>query len=317
METTIIQLSDFHIKAAMPSPAENAVFSNLVKFLKSNKFKNIVLVYGGDVIDSQCLRDLIASTPESERAAEWDKVAANAFKKAKEYFRYLMEELEISNKHVIFCVGNHDINRFAKGIGKRTCAGKKSLYEEHRFTLIDEFIKDITYISIPHQNYYVQINELNFLVVNSNWSDKAEDKLCFDCGSILELLQAHKSTLTETKEHLSKQHNILVAHAPRTDFCEFGLYPYPENKGTSVAETLDSIFGLQLYGDKHTNNAHYYDYIVGAPLESDIITGGIHCFTENGQYIHQTLLYYIKIVAGNLSDLVLILRTSSTSAGPF
>lgn len=145
METTVIQLSDFHIKATMPPPVKNPVFSDLVKFLKAFKFKNIILVYNGDVIDSKCLGDIVARAPEPERAAAWNKAAAKAFKKAKQYFRYLMEELEISNKNLIFCIGNHDINQAVASIDKRTCAGKKSLYEERRFALINQFIKDITY----------------------------------------------------------------------------------------------------------------------------------------------------------------------------
>lgn len=318
METTVIQLSDFHIKSTMPSPAKNSAFSDLVKFLRTFNFENIVLVYNGDVIDSKCLRDIVARVPESERAAAWDKAAAKAFKKAKQYFRYLMKELEISNKNLIFCIGNHDINQFVASTGKRTCAGWKSSFEEHRYALIDQFINDISYISNPHKNYFRQINDLNFLVINSSWSDKAEGKLCFDCESVLELLSAQNSTLTEAKEHLSKQHNILVAHAPRTDFCELGLYPYPENEWTGVAERLDAVFGLQLYGDKHTNSAHYYDYIVGAPLENKIITGGLHSFTEKGQYVHQTLLYKDSSwrLVGSSADIEDILNISRAFLKP-
>ncbi len=318
METTVIQLSDFHIKTTMPSPEKNTVFSRLVKFLKAGGFKNIVLLYNGDIIDSKCLRDIIAHIPEAERVAAWDKAAAKAFEKAKQYFRYFMQELEISNKNVIFCIGNHDINQFVERTGKRTCAEGKSLYEERRYALIDQFIKDFTYIPNPHQNYFKQIDNLNFLVINSNWSNKDEGKLCFDCDSISTLLLTHRDTLTETKERFSKQHNILAAHAPRTDFCEFGLYPYSENKGTGTAEMLDSIFGLQLYGDKHTNNVHYYDYIVGAPLESDIITGGLHLFTEEGQYIHKTLLYKDNSwkIAGSNADIEDILNISKIFLKP-
>lgn len=129
METTVIQLSDFHIKAAMPAPEENPVFYELVRFLKARELKNIVLVYNGDVIDSECLRDFVVSKPESDRAAAWDQVAAVAFEKAKEYFIYLTRELKIANKNIIFCIGNHDVNRFVKSEEKSTVQAKNRCME--------------------------------------------------------------------------------------------------------------------------------------------------------------------------------------------
>lgn len=90
---------------------------------------------------------------------------------------------------------------------------------------------------------------------------------------------------------MSKQHNILIAHAPRTDYCENALFAYPENGYVSVVEQIDKYFGLQLYGDKHTSNVHNFDYIVGAPLDAERIAYGLHEFNDAGQYRHRTILY--------------------------
>lgn len=46
-----------------------------------------------------------------------------------------------------------------------------------------------------------------------------------------------------------------------------------------------------VYGDKHTDDIHDFDYIVGAPLDSNRIACGIHTFDESFCHHHKSLVY--------------------------
>ena len=52
--TTVIQISDFHIKLSMGDPEENTVFTGLVRAISQfqRDGSKIIIVYNGDVIDN-------------------------------------------------------------------------------------------------------------------------------------------------------------------------------------------------------------------------------------------------------------------------
>ena len=141
---------------------------------------------------------------------------------------------------------------------------------------------------IKVDTYFKAIDGLNFLVVNSNWSNKGKGNLCINCTDILEQLKEHKDILQDAA---SKYNNLFISHAPKTDYCEEALYPYQTNSRSPIMKKVDELFGLQLFGDKHTDSEYNFDYIVGAPLDSDHITCGIHQFDEENNYHHKTLQY--------------------------
>ncbi|MCM1236863.1 MAG: hypothetical protein NC489_42850 [Ruminococcus flavefaciens] len=73
----------------------------------------IILVYNGDVIDSNVIRkNLTENITSEEKEEEWDRQAEKAFRKAETYFTYIMHSLKITNDHVIICCGNHDVNNY-------------------------------------------------------------------------------------------------------------------------------------------------------------------------------------------------------------
>ena len=313
---TILQLSDFHIKLSMGLPEKNYVFTSLVKFLKEQKLENTILVYNGDVIDSKSIAEKInKQCSQLEKRKIWENEARKAFDLAKKYFRYLVTELNIPNNRIIICCGNHDVNRHAFGKNDIICNCSTIQYSKERFALFCNFMDTVSLQKGTYAPYITTIGGLNFLVINTNWVDKSENKLCIDCNSIKAVLKNNIEKLAKTKLQASKQHNILVAHAPQTDYCETALYPYQENEYDSVGERISEFFGLQLYGDKHTNNIHNYDYIVGAPLDSDRITYGLHQFNDLGQYSHRTLLYKNKRwqIVTSIDDIESILEISKSS----
>lgn len=298
---TVIQLSDFHIKIGMKKPQENLVFTGLIEKLKSLSLGKIILVYNGDFIDSRVIKDFIEKEEvagiirsSDEREQLWNDMASEAFILAQDYFSYFTSELEISNDHIIFCCGNHDVNMYASGTERIRCGRKDRAYGNARFLCYENFLKQFldVYRWNKFYTYSRIIDGLNFLIINSNWSNKGPEKLCISCQDIYELIEEKEEVLLDTKIKKNKCMNIFVAHAPRTDYCEEALYPYEENGYLSVINKVDDLFGLQLFGDKHTDNEHNFDYIVGAPLDSECITCGIHQFDNQNNYHHKTIRYF-------------------------
>lgn len=299
---TVIQISDFHIRADMDLPEHNLTFKGLVEKLRTlNHIENPILVYNGDLIDSYPIKvyidreEAVAGRAYSqvEKESIWNREAAKSFSLAQKYLSYLINTLKIPNDHIIICCGNHDINLYASGSEKIPCTCHSRTYGKERFARYQDFLKNCLGLDqwVKLGTYFREIDGLNFLVVNSNWSDKESGKLCIDCTGIREQLKEHEDILRETATKRGCCMNLFVAHAPRTEYCEEALYPYKENTFSPVMPDIDKLFGLQLFGDKHTNNEHNFDYIVGAPLDSDQITCGIHQFDEEYNHYHETLRY--------------------------
>lgn len=295
----IIQLSDFHIKMSMGNPMNNKTFMGLIAALKKMNLQEPILVYNGDIIDSNIIRKAIdVSLASSEKAERWNALAYKAYALAEEYFRLLTSELRISNERILICCGNHDANTFAEPMTSIPCPGscQEILYAEERFKEFNEFCKRILLQKDAVSTYFREINGINFMVVNTNWRNKwssssAQQKLCIACDEIKKIIQHNMERLQSTKDNRSKTLNVYVAHAPSTDYCEEALYAYPQNNFNYVYREIDRLFGLKLYGDKHTGSIHSFDYIIGAPLDSEYITCGIHEFDNSGHHHHCSLVF--------------------------
>ena len=306
---TILQISDFHISAKMPLPSSNPKFTGMIKKIKSLNIdpNEFILVYNGDVIDSRSIINSIdKSMSNNEKATHWDREAEKSYKKAKEYFDYFAKELSIRSDRVIICCGNHDVNPYYEPIDDIPCTildDSKRPYKKYaskRFFMFSKFCGSLLPDSSSYTplTYSLSIDNLNFLIINTNWINKWEagstQPLCIGCKDIQAVIDNQKQALISTKNTFNRLSNILVAHSPRTDYCENALYHWPEIDGKvseKTEELIDRYFGLKLYGDKHTDNKHYYDYIVGAPLDSDNITLGIHRF-DNEHHHHHFMLKY-------------------------
>lgn len=319
---TILQLSDFHIKASMERPEKNKVFVSLVETLKSLNLEDIILIYNGDVIDTKAIMDEIdPKLTLNEKASLWDTGAQKAYEKAEEYFEYLTRELLISNDKVIVCCGNHDINPYYEGGLELSCPNpkKRILYSGERFRQFSNFCNRVQIRKDTWGTYFREIDNINILVVNTNWINKwgpsGRQNLCIACEEIQKVISEKKERLVRTKKDKSKLFNVLVAHAPRTDYCEDSLYRYEDNGRVAIMESIDRLFGLKLYGDKHTDSVHNFDYIVGAPLGERYITCGMHQFDDDFHHHHKSLVFSDNAwkVVGSERDIDEILNISVDS----
>lgn len=320
---TIIQMSDFHIKATMCEPHKNTVFTKLVETIKLMELENIILVYNGDVVDAKSIGSTIDDNlTDIEKKLEWDKNAEIAYSKAKQYFDYLTNQLSIPNNRIVICCGNHDVNPYGTLSNNLTCPDKTRtvLFDPSRFLKFAKFCDSIQSKKNTYGTYCREIDNINFLIVNSNWINKWRSKterqpLCIDCNGIINEVGAIIEKLERTKKEKSKLCNVLVAHAPCTDYCESSLYSYPDNDYHAAMALIDRFYGLKLYGDKHTDSIHSFDYIVGAPLDDDRISCGIHIFDSEYHHHHKLLMYSDnewKII-GSEDDVSSILEISEDS----
>lgn len=308
---TIIQLSDFHVRSSFPDPANNIVFVNMIKAIMGQlkKEDHPILVYNGDFISraemSEAVEDCSNPTLKDQI---WRDTMRAAFDKAYDYFNYMTTQIGISSKDIIICCGNHDVYSGDAIDFDMECPMKKSSdeklkeqfariakYGRTRFALFNDCAKRITGTDDWHKTRFIQIQEINFLIVNTNWIDKygeggAIRKLCIDCQSINNEIKEHAAELCE---NTNKAKNIFVAHAPIGDYCEYARYNgYAENPAIGPIPEVDSLFGLKLYGDKHSLDENTSGFIVGAPLDAPRISLIIHTIDETAH--RYMVVHYIK-----------------------
>ncbi len=329
---TIIQLSDFHIKASMPEPQNNAAIKTFVNYAKKIDLGTIILVYNGDVIDSNVIRKSLAENMTSEeKAEEWDRQAEKAFRKAETYFTYIMEALGITNDHVIICCGNHDVNNYYDCDAEFMCPYDKGdmpvPYTEKRFAQWDAFCQNMKFMEVSHQNMIREINGINFIVSNSQWRDKytggSKTGLCLNCKTLTDLFATSEQKLVRAANG-EKTDNVFVSHAPLGDFCEKELHAWRENNYHSYIKMINNTCGLLLFGDKHTDTTLGAEYIVGAPLDpadhrdrKQRITYYLHQFNDETVY-HRALVYEDRCWKSSISnrDIKRILEPSRNSLKP-
>lgn len=302
---TILQLSDFHIKENMPDPENNPVIKSLVGYLKSLELGTIILVYNGDVIDSNAIRKKIPSkTRQNNKQKIWDQEAEVAFTKAEKYFDYIMRELGIDNMHVVICCGNHDVNNYYENTDTIICpyddAKNEIGYNPKRFDKWVEFCQRMRFSKISYENTVQEIDNFNFIISNCQWRDKYVKKkrrtLCMNCDSILDVFKENETKLAQAKSAYNKA-NIFVAHNPFGDICEDEQFGWPENKYTSIINKVNDLCTIQLFGDKHTGAALGAQYIVGAPLDvndykdkKQRIVYRLHQFKDE-KILHKAIVY--------------------------
>lgn len=329
---TIIQLSDFHIKASMPEPQHNVAIRTFVNYVKKMNLETIILVYNGDVIDSNVIsKSLTKDMTNEEMAKEWDRQAEEAFRKAEMYFTYIMETLGITNDHVVICCGNHDVNNYYDCDDEFMCPYDKGdtpiPYTEKRFAQWDAFCRNMKFMEVSHQNMIREINGINFVISNSQWRNKyAEESktgLCLNCKTLTDLFETSEQKLAKAANG-EKTGNVFVSHAPLGDFCEKELHAWVENNYHSYIKMINNTCGLLLFGDKHADTALGAEYIVGAPLDpadyragKQKITYYIHRF-HNNNVQHRALIYEDGCWKSSISncDIKKILDPSRNSLKP-
>lgn len=316
----------------MPEPQNNAAIKTFVNYVKKMDLGTIILVYNGDVIDSNVIRMSLAENMTSkEKAEEWDRQAEKAFCKAETYFTYIMEALEITNDHVIICCGNHDVNNYYDCDTEFMCPYDKEdmsiPYTEKRFAQWDIFCQKMKFMEVSHHNMIREINGINFVVSNSQWRNKyvngSKTGLCLNCKTLTDLFVTSEQKLAKAANG-EETGNVFVSHAPLGDFCEKELHAWSENNYHSYIKMINSTCKLLLFGDKHTDTTLGAEYIVGAPLDpadhrvgKQMITYYLHQFHDNTVY-HRALVYEDGCWKSSISncDIKKILEPSRNSLKP-
>lgn len=301
---TIIQISDFHIKQNDPLPTRHHVFVDMIKAIQQvvNQADDPILVYNGDIVDYKDIEKSAYTAMQSGEDLEkaWNCAMNKAFKNAQRYFDYLTKQLKIKKDRTIICCGNHDVSpKMGKKISIKCPKEKEEAkYFKNRFKFFSSFCENFTGEADAEQTQFKTISGINFLIINSNWIDKyiveGDQKrsrpLCINCSSIADKIDIHQKELSNTKRK-NKLMNVFVAHAPLSDYCEDARFMYPGDTSEKAVSEVNKFFGLKLFGDKHTDDKNYSEYIVGAPLNWSKITLGVHQFDNNNHYHHKTIQY--------------------------
>lgn len=252
----ILQVSDFHISEESKDSARKALKAVTDKISAMNI--NIrYLIYTGDMINSKDISNKISQQYGTDLKDEtYDNyvysIVVKRFGIAKEIMEEFVKNLDIMQKNIIICCGNHDKIRFKT---KRKDA----------FKPFQEFLKNVC--SHTELTKLHKLDDLNILVLNTNVSDDKKIT-CIDCENLKNVLSVELQeeqpnwfyTYGEN-ENTSEEEgkvNVIVAHQPLYDICEDIRLPYSsEIQTTDFLSALQDFIngnGIYLCGDKHTSS---------------------------------------------------------------
>lgn len=283
----ILQVSDFHISEDSRECAENALRA-LTRKLKEMGIRISYLIHTGDIINSKDIgikieKEYGTEITEDEYDKHLDEIVSKRLDMAKNIMTDFIKELDIVQKNVVICCGNHDKVRYKK---------KKSAFEQ-----FESFLAQVcshTELTALHK-----LDDLNVLVLNTNISDDKK-VTCVDCTNLKNVLNIEPQKeeplnwfYTYDKNARSslenEKVNIIVAHQPLYDICEHIRLPYEsETQTTDFLSALQDFIngnGIYLCGDKHTSSiaaTYIHDiphYFCGHPFvfeETRLPSGCMH-----------------------------------------
>ena len=224
------------------------------------------------------------------------KIMHKRFDKAIEVFRTFIADLNVSLGRVVICSGNHDVPRFVSMNSENVCCDKDDKgnwnYCDNNGVLLsdseDPFEVFLNTLGVANRNtssYYqgeknnpikcLRIDNLNFIILNTNWNNPADQKhgyYCVRCDSLDNL----DENLFEFDDSLVCPPNIIIAHKPIYEICEKARLSYQRYIKTNFMSKLQKYIGnngIYFCGDKHTRSivgSFIHDiphYIGGEPLK--------------------------------------------------
>ena len=252
----ILQVSDFHISEESKDSAKNALRAVTDKINEMN-IDIRYLIHTGDIINSKDISQKIEGKYGAELKNEeyddyLDKIVKQRFKIAEEIIGEFEKNLDVMQKNIVICCGNHDKVRY-------------KTRKKDAFKPFQEFLKNVcshTELTDLHK-----LDDLNVLVLNTNVSDDKK-VTCVDCENLkrvlsVELQEEQPSwfyTYGENANILEDESkvNVIVAHQPLYDICEQIRLPYgSETQTTDFLSALQDFIngnGIYLCGDKHTSS---------------------------------------------------------------
>lgn len=252
----ILQVSDFHISEESKESAINAL-QKLTSKLKEMGIRISYLIHTGDIINSKDIESKIEQKYRKDITDEeydkyLDEIVSERLEIAKNIVNDFIRELDIVQKNVVICCGNHDKVRYRK---------KKAAFEQ-----FEHFLSQVcshTKLTELHE-----LDDLRVLVLNTNISDDKK-VTCVDCTNLKEVLNTdppkeepmnwfytYDKNVKSSAEN--EKVNIIVAHQPLYDICEHIRLPYEsETQTTDFLSALQDFIngnGIYLCGDKHTSS---------------------------------------------------------------
>lgn len=252
----ILQVSDFHISEESEKSAKKALSAVTDKINEMNI--NIrYLIHTGDIINSKDISKKIeemhgATMTDAEYDKYLDEIVSKRFEIAREIMEKFEKSLDVMQKNIVICCGNHDKVRY------RT---KK----KDAFKPFQEFLKKVC--SHTKLTEFYKLDDLNVLVLNTNVSDDKK-VTCVDCDNLKKVLNVELQeeqpsrfyTYGEDANVFQEESkvNVIVAHQPLYDICEQIRLPYgSETQTTDFLSALQDFIngnGIYLCGDKHTSS---------------------------------------------------------------
>ena len=293
----ILHMSDFHLGKNIK--IEKLRLQNLAKWLSTQKIHIDYLVYTGDMIDaptilSICIRKLkrkysdlfkgLKQNADNDAILEYvestgaecisayndtlKSITCEYMEQAGNIFLEFVKSIDVDTRCVILCCGNHDRMRFARDesseCAKKHPADEKTL--DKPFEAYNQLCRKIN-CNLSHRTMLYSRNNINFIVVNSNWrvpENNISNQMCIHCENL-----AHQLTRLRQDASFDKKHNLLIAHKPPDDFCESAKYNY-QGETLTVSEMVERTVDAILYGDKHSFSIKMRntpkELMCGAPL---------------------------------------------------
>ena len=168
----ILQVSDFHISEESKDSAKKALTAVTDKINEMNI--NIrYLIHTGDIINSKDIRQKIekqyGTGLEDEKYDErLDEIVRQRFEIAKEIMEEFEKSLDVMQKNIVICCGNHDKVRY-------------KTRKKDAFKPFQEFLENVC--SHTELTEFHKLDDLNVLVLNTNVSDDKK-VTCVDCENL-------------------------------------------------------------------------------------------------------------------------------------
>lgn len=297
--SSILHMSDFHFGKELE--AEKKRLYDLAMWIKESSLQIDCIVFTGDMIDgptvqSECVRKLKKEFPDLFKGLKLSddsdtiisavqtagaecisfynthlrSIAVNHMKQAGEILAHFIDTIGIESQNVVLCCGNHDRLRFADE-PEFLCENDHHFIESSMaepFVAYDTLCASIN-SKLSHNTMKYVVNDICFLIVNTNWRtpvQKESNNMCVSCDELYEQLFQIRQA-----DSFNRNQCLLVAHKPFDDFCEMAKYPYSGETQT-IQQIIDRTVTAFLYGDKHSYIAREKrepkEYMCGSPLSS-------------------------------------------------
>lgn len=266
----ILHVSDFHISEESQKSAEEAL-SAVAGKLKEMDISISYLIHTGDIINSRDINAKIEQEHGKElKDDEYDnfleQIVLDRLDISKDIMNKFIKDLDVLQKNIVICCGNHDKVRYQS-------------QEKNAFKLFEDFLESVC--SHKELTAIYKLDDLNVLVLNTNISDDKKIT-CIDCKNLEKVFNSELKVDEQEfwfytygkNANISLEDdklNVIVAHQPLYDICEYIRLPYgSETQTTDFLSALQDFIngnGIYLCGDKHTSSiaasyihdiAHYF-----------------------------------------------------------